>query len=217
VTRARTRAPDDAQTKAAVATAGGRYRACAGGSEYVIDRPGARALTEPELLDLRTALFSIPGADSAGIGGCRCEPDKPALGVMLWVKENTVTPAAVAEQVAAHVARAGGEPAACVAVTILSAPGPRCAAGDPACEPVPYDAACVERTDYDPKGKRTLVSARPGRGPCTHDGECVVGGCGNECVPSSEVGGEGTCESRLGWENVYCGCLEQKCVWFTTR
>ena len=216
-TRAPTRAPDDAQTAAAIAATGARYHACAEGSTYVIERPGARTLTEPELLDLRTALFSVPGAQSAGIGGCRCQPDEPTLGVVLWVNENSAAPAAVAEQVAAHVARAGGDPAACVAVTILSAPGPRCAAGDPACGPVPYEAACVERTDYDPKGKRTLVSARPGRGPCTHDGECVVAGCGNECLPSSEVGGSGTCEGRIGWENVYCGCLEQKCVWFTTR
>jgi hypothetical protein len=161
-------------------------------------------------------LLRLPGAHSAGIGGCRCPLAKPALGVVLQVNENTATPVAVADQVAALAARAGGDPAACVDVAIASAPGPRCAADDPACGPVPYEAACVEKTAYDPKGKREIFRARSGRGPCTYDGECLVGGCGNECVPSAETARAGTCELHT-WDNVYCGCVEKKCVWFTTR
>lgn len=213
-----TRAPDDAATAAAVAATGARYEVCSGGTRFLIEHPGARALTEAELLELRTGLYvSSPGSESAGIGGVACPLAKPALGVQLSMREHTATPAMIAERIAALTARAGGDPAAHVQVTIVSAPGPRCAADDPACGPVPYDAACVERTSYDPKGKRTLVRARPGHGPCAHDGDCHVGGCGNECVPGSGFSHAGTCEGYGGWENVYCGCLETKCVWFTTK
>ncbi len=215
--RAPTRAPDDPATTAAVEATGARYQVCPGGTQYLIDRPGKRALTESELLELRTALVRVPGAHSAGIGGCRCPLAKPALGVLLGVNENTATPGAIADQVAAVAARAGGDPAACVDVAIVSAPGPRCAADDPACGPVPYEASCVEKTDYDPKGRREIVRARSGRGPCAYDGECRVGGCGNECVPSAETAHAGTCEEYGHWESVYCGCVEEKCVWFATR
>ena len=211
-----TRAPSDAPTTAAVQATGARYQVC-GGSHYLIDRPGIRPLTERERLDLRMALYrGVPGAQSAGVGGCRCPPATPALGVTLQIRENTATPVMIAERVAALTASAGGDPAACVDVTILSAPGARCAADDPACGPIPYEAACVEQTDYDPKGQRVIMRARPGRGPCAYDGECRVGGCGNECVPTSMVDHAGTCEGRAGWDNVYCGCVETKCVWFTT-
>jgi hypothetical protein len=215
--RAPTRAAVNASTAAAVGATGARYEICPGGIQYLIDRPGKRALTDSELLELRRILFTVPGARSAGIGGCRCSAAKPSLGVLLWLAENTATPVVIAEQVAALAASAGGDPAACVEVEIMSAPGPRCAADDPACGPVPYEAACVEKTDYDPKQRRKIVRARSGRGPCDHDGDCLVGGCGNECVPSTEIANEGTCEEQIGWDNVYCGCVEKACVWFTTR
>jgi hypothetical protein len=213
-----THAPDDAATAAAVAAVGARYQVCPGGTDYVVDRPGARALTDTERDVLKLGLYKVsPGAESAGIGGVACPPAKPVLGVQLSIRENTATPAMIAERVVALAARAGGDPAVRVQVTIVSPPGPRCAAEDPACGPVPYEAACVERTGYDPKGQRTLVRARPGHGPCAHDGECRIGGCGNECVPASHFDHAGTCEGYVGWENVYCGCVENKCVWFTTR
>jgi hypothetical protein len=216
-TRAPTRAPSDAPTTAAVEATGARYQVCGGGTTYRIDRAGARALTEAELREIKSALYSAtPGHETAGIGGVACPPAKPDLGVLLWIRENTATPIMIAQHVAALAARAGGDPTVHLQVTIHSAPGPRCAPDDPACGPVPYEAACVERTDYHPKGKREIVRARPGRGPCAYDGECRVGGCGNECVPTSLVDRAGTCEGRSGWDNVYCGCVEAKCVWFTT-
>jgi len=213
-----THAPDDAATAAAVAATGARYQVCAGGTDYIIDRPGTRELTEAERKLLNVDLYkSTPVRGMAGIGGVACPPAKPQIGLRVWLDENTATPVMIAERLAALATRAGGDPAARVQVTITSAPGPRCTADDPACGPVPYEAACVERTDYDPKARRTLVSARSGLGPCGYDGECGVGGCGNECVPTHLVDHGGTCEGRIGWENVYCGCVEAKCVWFTTQ
>jgi len=217
VGRASTRAPSDAATAAAVEATGARYQICTGGTTYRIDRRGARALTEAELRAFKDALyFGTPIRGMAGIGGVACPPAKPELGVKVWIRENTATPQAIAARVAELAARAGGDPTVHVEVNISSAPGARCAPDDPACGPVPYEAACVEQTDYDPKGTRTIVRARPGRGPCSYDGDCYVGGCGNECVPGSMVDRGGTCEGRAGWDNVYCGCVEARCVWFTT-
>jgi hypothetical protein len=212
-----TRAPDDAGTTAAVAATGARYQICPAGIDYIIERPGARELTDAERNAVRAALYqSTPGRDMAGIGAVACPPAKPTLGVRLSIREGTATPAMIGERIAALADRVGGNPAIRVQVTIVSPPGPRCAVDDPACGPVPYKAACVERTSYDPKATRTLVRARPGRGPCAHDGDCRVGGCGNECVPASHFDHAGTCEEYGGWDNVYCGCLKNKCVWFTT-
>jgi hypothetical protein len=99
---------------------------------------------------------------------------------------------------------------------------PRCAADDPACGPMPYNRACVEQTDYDPRAKRKLVYGENGREPtipgqCTHDGECVIGGCGNKCIPTSLGSSTGTCEGRLELEHAYCGCVDTACVSFTTK
>jgi hypothetical protein len=212
-----TRAPNDAAAAAAVEATGARYEICASGTTYRIDRIGARALTEAELRTFKDALyFGIPVRGAAGIGGVACPPAKPALGVKIWIHENTATPTVIAQRVAELAARAGGDPTVHVEVNINSAPGARCAPDDPACGPVPYEAECVEQTDYYSKGRREIVRARPGRGPCSYDGECRVGGCGNECVPGTMVDRAGTCEGRVGWDNVYCGCVENKCVWFTT-
>jgi hypothetical protein len=155
--------------------------------------------------------------ESAGIGGLGClSPSaRRALGITLEVREARTTPA----QIAQHLVALAPEGAiARVQVTIISAPGPRCAPDDPACEPLPYDAACVEKTDYDPKGKRTLVRVGGGTNlPCAHDGECMISGCGNECVPTSDIPRSGTCQDYSTWQNVYCGCLQNTCAWFTTK
>ena len=179
-------------------------------------RDGKRELTDSQLLDLRNMLIAL-GSTSAGIGGVGCPPAAPHSGVVMWVDERTVTPAASAERLSAFVSRADGNPSVRVRVTILSAPGPRCAADDPACGPLPYEAACVERTHYDPRGKRTIVEGSSTTGQCKHDGECVVGGCGNACAPAAAIGREGTCEEHIGWDDVYCGCVKTACVWFTTK
>jgi len=105
--------------------------------------------------------------------------------------------------------------------SMLAETGPRCAADDPACGPMPYRGGCVEQTDYNPRTKRKLVYGAGGRevttpGQCTHDGECVKNGCGNQCTPASRGTSFGTCEGRFELEHASCGCVSTACVWFTT-
>jgi hypothetical protein len=218
VRRPPTLAPTDPATVAAVAATGGHYEVCAPGSTYMIARDGERELGEQELRAVQGGLFhGLPGMESAGIGGVRClSPSAPpALGITLQVRENSATPVQIAEKLAT-LGPAGAR--ARVEVTIVSAPGPRCAPDDPACEPLPYQAACVEKTDYDPKRKRTIVRAGGGTDlPCAHDGACTIGGCGNECVPTSDIPLPGTCQAYARWQNVYCGCVQNTCAWFTTK
>ena len=80
---------------------------------------------------------------------------QPRRGAVLSIRRGAASPAALADRLVRLAAQAGGEPSARLQVEILSAPGPRCARGDPACEPIPYEAACVEKTRYDQSCKRT--------------------------------------------------------------
>jgi hypothetical protein len=103
---------------------------------------------------------------------------------------------------------------------MLAETGPRCAADDPACGPMPYSGGCVEQTDYNPRTKRKLVYGASGRGAttpgeCTYDGECSKGACG-KCMPTSRGISFGACAGRLDLEHAYCGCVNTACVWFTT-
>ena len=214
-------APTDPATTEAIEAAGARYEVCPPGRDYLLARAGERELTDPELTTVATALQELPGIERAGTGNVRClsPPSRAALrlkvrspGVTLQVRENGATPVQIAQELA-RVAPAGAT--ARVLVLIKFAPGPRCAPDDPACEPLPYEAACVEKTDYDPKGKRKIV--RGGAGSCTYDGECTGGGCGNACVSTSSIPRPGTCPRYLGWEDVYCGCVQNACAWFTTK
>lgn len=101
-------------------------------------------------------------------------------------------------------------------VVLEGALGPRCSAGDPACVPLPYEGD----PSFDPAGPRhTGRLAEHSAGACAHDGECVVGGCGNDCV-LWEYGGaneSATCEGYVFSDPapMFCGCVEGGCAWFT--
>jgi hypothetical protein len=176
-------------------------------------------MSEAELQGMQAALQATSaGVEMSGTGGVGCRP--PAVrqsGVMLWVRDGTFPPEAIAHRVAAAVGQLDGDPAARVQVTVRTTPPPRCAAGDPTCGPVPYKAACIERTDYDPQAARKPVRGFGRAGECQHDGECFVAGCGNECVPARGTGIAGTCELYTRWDNVYCGCVNRECAWFTNE
>ena len=216
--RVPTLAPTEPATVAAVEATGARYEVCGRGSTYLIARDGQRELTEHELKRVMDGLYHrLPGMAAAGIGGVRCRSPSsgPSLGITLEVREQSATPMQIARQL--ETLAPDGSTAR-VEVTIISAPGPRCAADDPACEPLPYQAACVEKTAYNPRATRTIVRAGGGtHAPCAHDGECTIGGCGNECVPTSDIPLPGTCQLYTRWQNVYCGCVQNACAWFTTK
>lgn len=91
--------------------------------------------------------------------------------------------------------------------------GPRCDASDPACVPEPYQRG----TRYDPSGQRIPGPlAKYSSGTCGQDGDCVVGGCGNDCM-SWELGGAyeaATCEGYSVPRPIFCGCVSGQCRWF---
>jgi hypothetical protein len=218
-------APADPAIAAAVKAAGARYEVCPDRQHYLVVRDGKRELKDAERLEIRTGFFgAVEGVVSAGIGGCRCGmTDPPWPGIQVDVREKGATPEEIARRLVSGAAQAGAADATVrVQVTILTAPGLRCAPGDPACGPEPYDHQCLEKTDYNGKKKRKLVYQENGRertvaGQCTHDGECFQDGCGNQCSPTSHIPAAGTCEGRFELEHAYCGCVNTACAWFTTE
>lgn len=114
------------------------------------------------------------------------------------------------------------QPSAATGPTEPVAAGPRCTESDSACEPLSGGASPNAMSQgYDPKQPRRPslkalgLSAGQEGAACTHDGDCVRGGCGNHCVPWSQPRFTATCEVRAEIWDHYCGCLEQRCQWFT--
>jgi hypothetical protein len=100
-----------------------------------------------------------------------------------------------------------------IAISLAGNLGPRCAADDPACLPIPYEGGT-----YDPtRGRQPGVLATHSAGACTHDGECMEMGCGNHCLSWDHGGAhEGaTCEGYSIGRPLFCGCVEGSCAWFT--
>lgn len=100
-----------------------------------------------------------------------------------------------------------------ISLSLAGQLGPRCEAGDPACLPVPYDGGT-----YDPdRGRRGGAFASHSAGACSHDGECMVMGCGNHCLSWDHGGANAgaTCEGYAFEHPVFCGCVEGECGWFS--
>jgi len=210
-------APADAATTAAIAEIGASYQSCPDEPVYLITRDGQRELSEPELKALQEMLRTqLPGIESTGLGGAGCRPPATrGLGVQLGTRAAMPPPEAIARQLIAALRPLEGDPTARLQITVHTVPSPRCAPTDPTCGPLPYEAACIERTDYDPKAPRKLVRSQGRTRECAHDGECFVAGCGNDCVPANLSHRAGTCQGYAHWENVYCGCVDTACAWFT--
>lgn len=100
--------------------------------------------------------------------------------------------------------------------------GPRCEPGEPACIPEPYcsdligpSICCPKSVTYDPCRPRTPVPEYANlASPCTHDGECYQGGCGNECYAYTDISYAGHCDCRLALQDALCGCVNGSCQWF---
>jgi hypothetical protein len=91
-------------------------------------------------------------------------------------------------------------------------PVPRCAAADLDCGPELLPGQC-----YRPSARRKAVGVHdPFRAgfPCTYDGECVLGGCGNACVGYTTPPFASTCELQPGLEHALCGCVQGYCGFF---
>ena len=93
--------------------------------------------------------------------------------------------------------------------------GPRCTPPDPDCLPIPYGGGEPRAVDRREAGPLPEYSA----GECSHDGDCLVGGCGNHCTSwhYGAANESSTCEGYAFAEPVYCGCVNGSCGWFTGR
>jgi hypothetical protein len=128
--------------------------------------------------------------------------------VTLEVRRCAVRLDVVAEAVSAMV-RATVPPDAEVRIDVeLVGPlAPRCARGAH-CGPLPLDPA---RTDPPPAARDVLS---PSTDACTHDGECVLTGCGSICAGWREGERVGSCVGDTSYAEAWCGCVEGHCATF---
>jgi len=222
------RFPDDAATLAAIEKTGATLRACPTAGQYLLSRDGKREMVDAELHSVQNALYrALPEhwANSAGLTGCTCSGERPGephdLCIGLQVRDGLVGPDVLARTMVAEAEAVGASDARLrVQVGQIVPPGPRCAAGDPACGPLPYDAGCAEQLGSRPGVARNPIGPHlPGGavngGACSHDGECMPAGCGNECVTTREPSGPGICPYYNSLRPALCGCVEGRCTWFT--
>lgn len=107
-------------------------------------------------------------------------------------------------------------PRAELSIALVGDLGPRCAETDENCGPIPYDSGM--RYDAS-RGRELGPLPQYSAGECTHDGDCIVKGCGNHCVGWQYFGAReaATCEGYSFTEPVFCGCVAAECGWFTQR
>jgi hypothetical protein len=213
------RAPTDAATAAAVAATGARYQNCPDGAAYLISRAGTRDPTSSELGELLIAVFEPRTHETvAKAVKVNCLAPGPAPTLRMAFRPGTFSPDELARKLTAAADRVAPDATVYLEVSLLPTPGPRCAPDDPACGPLPYEGQCAEETGYDPKAPRKPAPIlHHDGGACSYDGECIVAGCGNDCGPPVIEDREGTCELYRFKVPVYCGCVNRRCTWFTSR
>lgn len=150
---------------------------------------------------------AIPGVDSIGVSEC-CVGD-PELCMRVVYRRHATDPARLVDALEAALAP-DAEHGLAVRLESTGLLGPRCTPDNDLCLPDPYEG-CV---GFDPEGARRPSDLGTSRGACAHDGECIVGGCGNDCVAWT-LTGPGTCEDYTRDEPTFCGCVESRCQWFT--
>jgi hypothetical protein len=110
-------------------------------------------------------------------------------------------------------------------VFMKAAPGPRCSSGLTSCLPIPYNGDPQLRvgdleTPYHHRARRHPVrefSTTDSTDRCKQDGDCVLGGCGNDCVGWKGPSEAGVCVHYKKLTEAYCGCVTGFCGWFTQR
>lgn len=190
----------------------------ADGRRWVIALPGEREPT-PEEASALIQRLRARGGDLRWIGyGAYCGEDASSSHALCLHWEGNLCEVRVDEIARAlrDAIAADAElpsPRIDLAIELAGRLGPRCDDGDPECVPIPYE----REARWSPRGGR-----RPGPlpeysgGACEHDGECVVGGCGNHCMGWQYGGAHeaATCEGYALREPIYCGCVEHRCAWF---
>ncbi len=216
--------PAKASTRQALDGASGAIVRCRDEREFLWRQSGAPIATSEfsETTEaFRRSVRAIAGITSTGVGLC-CQPRGPEPERELCVRV-TLEPCATRisqlgeqlERLVRHTRLSSVELG--VSVSLVGARRARCTPSEPNCGPVPYHGT-LEESDYDPTAPRYIRPRRTTGGgtECTHDGECVAGGCGNECVRWDRGHHLGTCQAIVEYEKApaYCGCVAGICDWF---
>jgi len=105
-------------------------------------------------------------------------------------------------------------PATELSIELSGLLGPRCELDQASCAPEPF----TTEARYDPFGKRGPRFHLGSRGgPCDHDGECMLSGCGNRCEHWTCPGAyeASTCEGYSFSKPTFCGCVRGECGFFS--
>jgi hypothetical protein len=175
-----------------------------------------------------SALFAIPGVQGHGIGAC-CVGSTNEACLHLYVSSNTSTVWDIATGL--NVALAGESDCLGIVAEVPGKAAPRCDVNEPGCEPIPicnsttsFDPTCCTVPKFDPGALRvpTLpqgsslygLELPQAAGECTHDGECVLNGCGNECVAYTAPSQISSCPCYPALKASFCGCVSGQCLWY---
>jgi hypothetical protein len=153
-----------------------------------------------ELTTGHSALYSIDKCPGVADGGC--------LGFSVHLCSGSLE--SIAGQLERAAAKVGADDAELfVTLTVHEADGPRCKDG-PRCVPTPHYS--TKDAVYLPTGLRVPVE-KWSAGACRDDGDCEGGG--NTCAAWHR---RGFPELLLYVQHdapTFCGCVEQRCTWFT--
>jgi hypothetical protein len=155
-----------------------------------------------------------------------------------------VTVMQMAERLGALSALCGSSACLGIAVEIPAPSSPRCGASDPNCDPLPMcdpencpggtmpnPGCCPSCRPLDASPRTLSIGSHAGAlvgpeleylevpveeeaGECTHDGECVLNGCGQYCCSYDDLTFISTCECYPPLSPAWCGCVEGRCRWF---
>lgn len=146
-----------------------------------------------------SGMYSIYKCTDVGDGSC--------IKFEQWVCQVGVD--VLARRISATVDRLGlADAELSVETTFEEARGPSCKQGA-ACVPAQHYST---KGTYDPKGARH--GGTDGRGACVDDGDCE-GRESNGCVAWYLNGGGEAALYILQSEPVWCGCVHQRCSWFS--
>jgi hypothetical protein len=185
---------------------------------FVLLGPGEEEASPEDLGALQSAfgldVFALPGVQNAGRGLC-CYPDpEPVTGGCVAIAVDQC--GSSLDRIAAFVdqrAHALGleHKRLRVAVRMTGFGGARCAAGAPGCGPIPLSDHAGAA--YAPDAERVPLHELRG-GACGHDGDCLLGGWGDECRSWTDpvIESIGNNDKRL--RSAFCGCVAGHCAWF---
>jgi hypothetical protein len=167
-------------------------------------------------------LSRLYGVIDVGVGTDDCRHSTPPRHGVFSI---TLLPCSSALDSVAEAVIAAAQrelPSLAVALWIgVPIPKARCNEDDANCRAIPYRRTARALSADETRRKVVMldpVDETNGRAPgwaCVHDGDCVVAGCGNECVSWPFGWFDGTCPSYGALKRAYCGCVDGLCNWFT--